>query len=89
MSDPYEDVKEGRTIDSVLNDLAQARAQLFQAEARLLALAQARDALHTALTGMTEHYVRLVACGDCGNWDAETEAEVIAARAALSTPREP
>ena len=37
-----------------------------------------------ALEGLLKHYVQLVECGDCGNWDAETEDEVIAAREALS-----
>lgn len=31
-----------------------------------------------------DHYLRLANCGDCGNWDPETEAEVIAIRAALA-----
>jgi hypothetical protein len=43
-----------------------------------------RDALLHALQGLTEHYTALVACGDCGNWDAEVESEVIAARAAIA-----
>lgn len=36
-----------------------------------------------ALEGLLKHYVDLVNCGDCGNWDPETEAPVIAAREAL------
>jgi hypothetical protein len=35
------------------------------------------------LAAMVKRYVGLVECGDCGNWDAEAEPEVIAARAAL------
>ena len=37
-----------------------------------------------ALRGILNHYVRLVESGDAGNWDAEKEPEVIAAREALS-----
>lgn len=36
-----------------------------------------------ALKDITEKYVALVNCGDCGNWNPETENEVISARAAL------
>lgn len=37
-----------------------------------------------ALRKMTEHYVQLAGCGDCGNWDPEKEKEVIEARAFLA-----
>lgn len=40
--------------------------------------------LADALATMLERYVSLVNCGDCGNWDPETEDEVKSARAALS-----
>lgn len=36
-----------------------------------------------ALAGLLNHYVALVQCGDSGNWYAEKETQVIAARAAL------
>lgn len=49
--------------------------------ARLIAAA---PALYTALQGMFARYVGLVASGDAGNWDAEQEAEVKAARAAIA-----
>ena len=39
--------------------------------------------LKKALTALLDRYVGLVNCGDCGNWNPETEEEVIAARAAL------
>ncbi len=39
------------------------------------------------LSDMTEHYVQLVSCGDCGNWDAEEESEVIAARKMIAAYR--
>jgi len=41
--------------------------------------------LKQALQGLLERYTSLVNCGDCGNWDCETEIEVIAAREALGT----
>jgi hypothetical protein len=40
--------------------------------------------LRTALTGMVNLYVSLVESGDAGFWDAEADAEVIVARAALA-----
>ena len=55
-------------------DEAEANARLIAAAPRMLA----------ALRAMTEHYVRLAASGDCGNWDPKTEAEVIEARAAIA-----
>lgn len=42
--------------------------------------------LRKALADLLDHYTELVNCGDCGNWNPETEAEVIAARAALAEP---
>ena len=53
-----------------------------------LAAAEARIAkLEAALSGVLRKYVDLVNCGDCGNWNPETEDEVINARAALgATP---
>lgn len=38
----------------------------------------------SALDALLQHYVRLVESGDAGFWDAETEPEVIAARALLA-----
>lgn len=40
--------------------------------------------LLAALKGLLENHLQLVNCGDCGSWDPETEAEVIAARAAIA-----
>lgn len=42
--------------------------------------------LREALQALLSRYVGLVESGDAGNWDAEQEAEVINARAALSLP---
>jgi hypothetical protein len=41
-------------------------------------------AVVSALDEITTLYTSLAACGDCGNWDAEAEPEVMAARAALA-----
>lgn len=42
------------------------------------------DELRDALESLLSRYTGRVNCGDCGNWDPETEAEVISARTALS-----
>lgn len=44
----------------------------------------ANPSLLAALTGLLDHYVQIVVCGDCGNWDAEAEPPVIGARAAIA-----
>lgn len=44
---------------------------------------KSRQELVGALRGMTEHYCALINSGDCGNWNPEADAPVIAARAAL------
>lgn len=46
-------------------------------------IAAAPDLLE-ALRGMIEMYVPFINSGDAGNWDPETEPEVIAARAAIA-----
>lgn len=52
-----------------------------KANAHLISAAPDQNA---ALSELLERYTSLVNCGDCGNWDPETEAEVINARAALA-----
>lgn len=47
------------------------------------AMAAAPDTM-AALRELLDLYVGLVNCGDCGFWDPEKEAEVIAARAAIA-----
>ena len=54
--------------------------------AELLCLGERADTLSQALTGLLDRYTALVNCGDCGNWDPESEDEVKAARAALALP---
>jgi len=39
------------------------------------------------LSDMTEHYVQLAGCGDCGFWDPEKEDKVIAARKLIADVR--
>lgn len=58
-----------------------SRKDVAEANARLVA---ASPDLKDALSDLLAHYVVLVASGDAGNWDAEAEEEVIAARAALA-----
>ena len=43
--------------------------------------------LYEALDGMLNRYTTLVNSGDAGFWNPETDAEVIAARAALARAR--
>jgi hypothetical protein len=52
--------------------------------ARLIAAAP--DLLE-ALEVFVSQYVELVESGDAGNWDAETEPKVIAARTAIAKAR--
>lgn len=52
-----------------------------EANARLIAAA---PDLLAALATFVAEYVEMVESGDAGFWDAETEAKVIAARAAIS-----
>lgn len=52
-------------------------------EADIALIAAAPD-LYAALADLLAHYVELVECGDAGNWDANKESQVIAARAALA-----
>ncbi len=57
-----------------LEDCAGANAHLIAAAPDLL----------NALRAFLDRYTALVNCGDCGNWDPETEDFVIQARAALA-----
>ena len=56
-------------------------AEMADPNARLVAAA---PELLEALNAMLDRYTDLVNCGDCGNWDPETEEPVIAARAAIA-----
>lgn len=55
-------------------------------EANATIIAKAPE-LYKALEAMLHRYVRLVESGDAGNWNAEEDPEVIAARAALKKAR--
>ena len=52
-----------------------------------VAMFKAAPDMYKALEDLLDRYVGLVECGDCGNWDAEKEAEVIASRLALAKAR--
>lgn len=51
---------------------------------RATPLTDASAELLEAVHGLLARYLRLVESGDCGNWFADDEAEVIAARAAIA-----
>ena len=57
------------------------------ARAILAAKAETQRDLVDCLSDMTEHYVQLAGCGDCGFWDPEQESEVIAARKMIAAYR--
>lgn len=42
------------------------------------------EKLQAALQATLDSYTELVNCGDCGNWDCETEQHVIQARSLLT-----
>lgn len=44
----------------------------------------AQAPLLSVIQALLENHTRLVASGDCGNWDVETEPEVVQARAAIA-----
>ncbi len=69
--------------DCLENDLPprSAAQRRIEANARLIAAA---PCILAALEALLERYTQLVNCGDCGNWNPETEDDVIAARAAIS-----
>lgn len=46
-----------------------------------------QNELRSALEGLLDHYVALVASGDAGFWNPEEEPQVIAARAALANTK--
>lgn len=69
------------------NGFGEPEAQFIAAAnpAAALALIASREQLVEALQGLLSRYVGLVNSGDAGDWDCETEDEVIAARAALAS----
>jgi hypothetical protein len=50
-------------------------------------LASAAPKLFAALEHMVAMYTQLINSGDCGNWDPETDKEVIAARKAIKAAK--
>ena len=69
----------GHAWDAMRRAGDKARALISRAQAEASAAPTMREALDKLLT----RYRALVLSGDCGFWDPEEEAEVIAARAAL------
>ena len=86
-----EDDRLEREVADLTEKLQFAHAK-HMADAHYLATAERQrdeatamvERLRGGLKAMTEHYVSLAGCGDCGIWNPEEEAEVIAARALLS-----
>jgi hypothetical protein len=68
------------TLATAWGDIEDLEPLAFD-NARLIAAA---PDLLAALRTFTERYVVMINSGDCGNWDPETETEVIAARAAIA-----
>lgn len=65
---------------AVIGEIGQ---RIAKHNAGLVGFVSVEDKLKFALKDLLEKYTQLVNCGDCGNWDPETEKEVIAARALL------
>lgn len=58
-------------------------------EHNLGALQREYTALAAASAALLDRYTELVNCGDCGNWNPETEAQVIAMRQELAKVERP
>lgn len=61
---------------------------VYQLENRCGELRAERVDVACALSMLLERYLRLANSGDCGNWDPETEPEVILARKVLKAAHE-
>lgn len=64
--------------------LARTIATIGDLQSAVTDLAAENARLKAALDGLLSRYVTLVESGDAGNWDAEKEPQVIAARAAIA-----
>lgn len=80
-----EDVREARDWDGMTGapTVEDARELIARQEREVIMFAASPD-LYEALKGLLDHYAMLVESGDAGNWDAEREPQVIAARTALA-----
>ena len=74
---PKARMAEADLMAALKNSYPQLRAALSQ-----------QQEMREALEGLLDRYTALVNCGDCGNWDPETEPPVIAARRALALKEE-
>lgn len=71
------DATTGHSVTNVAFCDEELRAEVFRRAVNN------HEALIKALEGLLANHVQLVSSGDCGNWNVEEEAEVIAARALL------
>lgn len=78
--DPEIEFKERWIVDLTERRITSAEEEELRANARLMAAA---PELLEASKVFLAMYIRLAESGDCGNWNPEEEAEVIAVRAAI------
>lgn len=76
---------------NLTDGIGMEREMRQDAQARAEAAERREATLRKALSGLLARYTEIVASGDCGFWDVESESEVFVARAALAAaaPEQP